>query len=76
MISITVMIKDGGCEQTQIPIRLIGQLAKTIKAKGYEYIHTASGKTFEVVGFLVSGEQIGKRVIMLGTEDEHETVQR
>lgn len=71
-INITAMIKDGGYENVKLPPSLMGELAKAIQHKGHEVIQLASGKTLEVVGFLVKGDMTGERIIVIGKEAPHE----
>jgi len=68
MIGIMAMIKDGGYEKLQVPMEWIGKLAESIKNKGYETATLASGKTVEVVGFVVTGKMTGERIIVSGSE--------
>ncbi|WP_127549719.1 hypothetical protein [Paenibacillus amylolyticus] len=67
-MKVTVMVKNGGCENLQISPDLLGKLAKNIVVNGSEFIHTMS-KSVEVVGILVKGDQIGDRVIITGNRD-------
>jgi|GEM_PF-2378850 len=71
-INITAMIKDGGYESVKLPPSLMGELAKAIQRKGRESIHLASGRTLEVVGFIVKGDMTGERIIVMGKEAHHE----
>lgn len=64
-MKITVMVKDGGYESIQISPELLGELAKRIVQDGSEWVHTMT-KSYEVVGILVKGPQIGERVIITG----------
>lgn len=66
-IGITIMLKDGGYDVVLIPIKFMGELAKSIKGKGSEYIHTAT-RSVEVVGFMVTGKQTGERIIVYRQE--------
>lgn len=65
MIDITVMIKDSDYRTVKITPEMLGELAKSIQTKGSEWIQLRSGE-FQVVGFLVTGEETGDRVIVLG----------
>ncbi|WP_325176619.1 hypothetical protein [Paenibacillus alkalitolerans] len=65
MIGITVMIKNGGYQTVKISPEMVGKLAISIKEKGFEYVQLLSG-AIEVVGFLVTGDQTGDRIIVLG----------
>lgn len=65
-MKITVMVKDGGYESIQISPELLGELAKRIVQDGSEWVHTMT-KSYEVVGILVKGPQIGDRIIMTGS---------
>lgn len=65
MITINVMIKDGGYQNVHIEPEMIGQLAESIKRQGSEWITLLSGP-IQVVGFIVAGEQTGARLIVLG----------
>jgi hypothetical protein len=68
MISIMTMIKDGGYEKLQIPVEWIGKLAESIENKGHETVTMASGKTLDLVGFVVTGKMTGERIIVSGSE--------
>lgn len=68
-MKITVMLKDGGYDVLQISPEMLGKLAKSIVVNGVESVHTMS-KSFEVVGILVKGNQIGERVIITGKGEE------
>ncbi|WP_409346802.1 hypothetical protein [Paenibacillus sp. MBLB4367] len=65
LLNISVMLKDGGYSVVKITIDMIGQLAKAIQEKGFEWITLKSGP-IAVVGFMVIGNQTGDRVIILG----------
>jgi len=65
-VKVTVMVKDGGYESLQIAPELLGELAKRIVQDGSEWVHTMT-KSYEVVGILVKGPQIGDRVIITGS---------
>ncbi|MNO32227.1 hypothetical protein D3C76_222110 [compost metagenome] len=67
-IFIMAMIKDGGYEKIIVPVEWIGKLAESIKNKGYETATLSSGKTFDVVGFVVTGSMTGERIIVSGSE--------
>lgn len=68
LVSIMAMVKDGGYERLQIPSDWVGKLALAIKNSGYETARLASGKTFDVVGFVVTGSMTGERIIVSGKE--------
>lgn len=63
------MIKDGGYKVVQIDAKMLGDLAKSIKTNGSEHITLQSG-VIEVVGFMITGNQTGDRVIILGDKTE------
>ncbi|MCA4755567.1 hypothetical protein H8Z60_23870 [Mycolicibacterium fortuitum] len=65
-MKVTVMVKDGGYESLQITPEMLGELAKRIVQDGSEWVHTMT-KSYEVVGILVKGPQIGDRVIITGS---------
>ncbi|WP_156088562.1 hypothetical protein [Mycobacterium tuberculosis] len=65
-MKVTVMVKDGGYESIQISPEMLGELANRIVKDGSEWVHTMT-KSYEVVGILVKGPQIGDRVIMTGS---------
>ncbi|HIW31279.1 MAG TPA: hypothetical protein IAA29_00680 [Candidatus Paenibacillus intestinavium] len=65
-ITIMVFTEDGGQEYTALPKSLVGELAQAIATKGSETIQLESGKTWEVVGFMIYSKQIGERVIITG----------
>lgn len=65
-MKVTVMVKDGGFESIQISPEMLGELANRIVQDGSEWVHTMT-KSYEVVGILVKGPQIGERVIMTGS---------
>lgn len=67
-IMLMVFLKDGGQEYTAVAKSLVGELALAIATKGSETIRLASGKAWEVVGFMVYSKQIGERVIITGQE--------
>ena len=69
MTRINAMVKDGGYEVLDIPPKLMGELALSIQNKGSETVHLKS-RSLEVVGFMVTGNQTGERVIILGGEQE------
>lgn len=71
-IFIMAMIKDGGYEKIIVPVEWIGKLAESIKNKGNETLTMASGKTLDVVGFIVTGKMTGERIIVSGSEAPHE----
>lgn len=68
LVSILAMVKDGGYERIQIPMDWVGKLALSITNNGYETAKLASGKTFDVVGFVVIGNMTGERIIVSGKE--------
>lgn len=65
-MNVTVMVKGGGYESLQIAPEMLGELAKRIIQDGSEWVHTMT-KSYEVVGILVKGPQIGDRVIITGS---------
>lgn len=68
MLSITVMLKDGGYSVVKITPELLGELAQAIQEKGFEWVQLLSG-SIAVVGFIVTGKQTGDRVIVLGDKE-------
>jgi len=64
-ISITAIIKDGGDRQLQITSEMLGELALLIKKNGSEVVQLNDGEII-VVGILIAGKDIGKRVILCG----------
>lgn len=68
-MTVTVMVKDGGCETIKITPEMLGELAERITKNGTEWVHTLT-KQIEVVGILVKGSQIGDRVIITGAREE------
>ncbi|MCM3272580.1 hypothetical protein [Paenibacillus elgii] len=67
MIDILVLLKDGGYKNVKISPNLLGKLAESISKQGFEYITLMSG-VITVVGFMVTGAQTGRRVIMIDGE--------
>ena len=65
MLFITAMLKDGGYRQLQITPEYLGQLAESIQKQGYEWVTLVKGP-IAIVGFMVVGNQVGDRVIVLG----------
>ena len=71
-IAVDLMIKDGGTEVMVIPSKLLEPLAKSIRQKGSEIVRTDKS-SYEVVGFMVRGNQTGERVIVLGMKQGEDT---
>jgi hypothetical protein len=64
-ISITAIIKDGGYEKLQITPKMLAELAVSIQEKGSEYVRLKDRYVI-VVGMLVTGNEVGERVILCG----------
>lgn len=63
------MLQDDGYRKLKISPEMIGELAKSISKKGFEHVTLVSG-VITIVGFMVTGKQAGKRVIILGADQE------
>jgi len=68
-ISITALIKDGGDKQLQITSEMLGELALSIKKSGSEAVQLKD-KSIIVAGILISGKDMGERVIICGDYKE------
>ena len=68
-ISITALIKDGGDKQLQITSEMLGELALSIKKNGSEAVQLKD-KSIIVAGILISGKDMGERVIICGDYKE------
>lgn len=64
-MQVTALLKDGGYEALQITPDMLGELAQRVVANGSERVQTLT-QTYDVVGVLVKGDQIGDRVIIIG----------
>lgn len=71
MIYLTALIKDGGQEPFAVPDYMLGKMAAKIQENGVGTIHTSS-RSVDVVGLLITGNQAGERVIILGVKEEDE----
>lgn len=67
-INITVMVKGDGFKSVAITPKMLIELASSIKGKGYEHLHLASG-SIEIDGFMVIGKQTGERLIVIGKSE-------
>lgn len=68
-IIVQVILVDGDMKPLAIPSDMLGKLAKNIRQKGSEQVHTLNG-SYDVAGFVVYGKKIGERVIVIGTNNE------
>lgn len=74
IINIRVMLKEGGYRGLKIDKKMMGELAVAIMNQGFEYVTLESGSIEIVVGFMVTGDQVGERVIITG--DKRELVEK
>jgi len=68
-ISITALIKDGGDKQLQITSEMLGELSLSIKKNGSEVVQLKD-KSIIVVGILITGKDMGERIIICGDYKE------
>ena len=68
-ISITALIKDGGDKQLQITSEMLGELSLSIKKNGSEVVQLKD-KSIIVVGILITGKDMGERIIICGDHKE------
>jgi hypothetical protein len=69
-ISLQVYLKGGGDDVVAVPEALLFRLARNIQEKGCETLHLASGKTFEITGFMVTGSDFRKESRIIVVEGE------
>lgn len=67
-MQVTVLLKDRGHETLQITPEMLGELAQRIVANGSECVQTLT-QTYDVVGILVKGNQLGDRVIVTSSRE-------
>lgn len=64
-IKFTAIIKDGGYETFHIAPELFNQVVISIQENGHESLHLKD-KSVVIVGVLVTGKEVGDRIIVCG----------
>lgn len=75
MIKVTIL-SDGGTDTASINGSMLSTLAENIQRNGHEIVHLSGGRSIKAVGIMITGKEMGERIILTGQksgEDTHGT---
>lgn len=72
MIKVSIL-SDGGTEIASINGSMLVALATNIQRNGHETVHLSGGRSIKAVGILITGKEMGERIILTGqTSNGHD----